>query len=341
MGLPRSRYVKDDEVGVYHCTSRCVRRAFLCGRDPVTNRDFSHRKQWIVDRLQFLSGIFAIQVFSYSVLETHYHSILRTRPDIANTWSDLEVATRWVTLCPKHRKVKGIMIPIEDQIHALLDSPKMIAKLRKRLSSLSWFMGQINGFIARAANHEDNVKGRFWEARFKSTPLLDDAAIVACMTYVDLNLVRAGIAATPEESDFTSIQQRIRDWRKENFPDAAPLSTQQDTLSGPSSSASWLCPISPDPHQGGILQMTPAQYFDLVDRSGRIIRADKRGAIDADLKPILVRIGANPDAWVDTISCFTHRFRVAVGRPSSLRKFAAQVGQRWIVGVAAAHTAFT
>ena len=78
-------------------------------------------------------------------------------------------------------------------------------------------MGRLNEFIARAANKEDSVKGRYWESRFKCVDLLDDAAIAACMVYVDLNPIRAGLAATPEESDFTSIQQRIRAWHRERF----------------------------------------------------------------------------------------------------------------------------
>ena len=82
-------------------------------------------------------------------------------------------------------------------------------------------MGRLNEFIARAANKEDKVKGRFWESRFKCQALLDEAAIAACMVYVDLNPIRAGLAATPEESDFTSIQERIRAWQKETMTTAS------------------------------------------------------------------------------------------------------------------------
>ena len=369
MGLPRSKYVKDGQEGVYHCFSRCVRRAFLYGRDPLTHRDFSHRKVWIVDRLRHLAAIFAIEVCAYAILANHYHLILRLRPDIVATWSDWEVATRWLTLFPRHHNPDGTPAPpTELEILALTHSPERIAQLRLRLCSLSWFMGRLNEFIARAANKEDGVKGRFWESRFKCQALLDDASVAACMVYVDLNPIRAGLAATPEESDFTSIQQRIRSWQKDTRTEASSAFTQtQDSCSadpctntsipenagelfrsnapngsalGHSLSADWLCPISSDSRRRGILQMTPDEYFDLVDQSGRMIRSGKRGAIDSDLMPILLRIGANPDAWLDTISRFGSRFRLAAGLLSNLRNFADQLGRRWVIGVAAARSAF-
>ena len=214
MALPRSKYVQEDQEGVYHCFSRCVRRAFLYGFDSYTGQDFSHRKAWLVDRLRNLAAIFAIEVCAYAIMENHYHSILRTRPDIVATWSDREVATRWLQLCPLQCRSKKKTIPsLEQQISALMASPERISQLRKRLCSLSWFMAKLNEFIARAANKEDQVKGRFWESRFKCQALLDDTAIIACMVYVDLNPIRSGQAATPEESDFTSIQERIRSWQ--------------------------------------------------------------------------------------------------------------------------------
>jgi hypothetical protein len=234
-------------------------------------------------------------------------------------------------------------------------------------------MGRLNEFIARAANKEDRVKGRFWEARFKCQALLDEAAIAACMVYVDLNPIRAALAATPEESDFTSIQERIRAWQKETMTTApVPREATEDIHSGsfggdlrmPESggeiakpipelidtvsysyndaalSDSWLCPIQSDSKRRGILEMTKAEYFDLVDMSGRLTRLDKRGAIDAELTPILLRIGANPDAWLETISRFGSKFRLAAGLLSNLRHFADRLDRRWVQGVAAARAAF-
>ena len=86
--------------------------------------------------------------------------------------------------------------------------------------------------------------------------------------------------------------------------------------------------------------MTAAEYFDLVDKSGRMMRSDKRGVIDADLAPILLRIGANPEAWLDTVTRFGSKFRLAAGLLSNLRSFAHQLGRRWLKGVASARAAF-
>ena len=229
-------------------------------------------------------------------------------------------------------------------------------------------MGRLNEFIARAANKEDKVKGRFWESRFKCQVLLDEAATVSCMVYVDLNPIRAGMAGTPKESDFTSIEERIRAWRKETMtassapseaaaqpmnpaavgkrttvPDNAaaisgPIPDHLSVLAHPSDD--WLCPIQSESGRRGILQMTPAEYFDLVDKSGRMVRPGKRGAIDVDLAPILLRIGANPDAWLETVSCFGSVFRLAAGLVSSLRSFADRLGRRWLQGAATARAAF-
>jgi putative transposase len=375
MGLPRSKYVKEGKEGVYHCFSRCVRRAFLYGFDARTRPDYSHRKVWLVDRLRQLADIFAVEVCAYAVMDNHYHTVLRTRPDIVASWSDKEVATRWLRLFPRHCGLRSAAVPpVEEQIRALVQYPERIVTLRKRLCSLSWFMGRLNEFIARGANKEDGIKGRFWEARFKCQELLDDASIAACMVYVDLNPIRAGLATTPEESNFTSIQERIRAWQKKAMtkasistkaqpsvcydslhrdtlisgnageiskPYAERVSATSDSLNGESLCARWLCPISSEAHRRGILPMTASEYFDLVDKSGRIIQSDKRGAIDADFAPILLRIGANPEAWPETISRFGGKFSLVAGLLSNLRKCADQLGRRWFKGVAAAQTAFT
>lgn len=206
MTLPRKTLISLSDTPFYHCVSRCVRRAYLCGYDRLTTRNYEHRRDWLEYKLLSTAEIFAIKLCSYAVMNNHYHVVLHVRADIANDWSELEVAARW------HRLFSGTLFsrallngqPLSPAQWSVLR--KDIKRWRKRLCSISWFMRIVNESIARQANKEDKCSGRFWEGRFKSQALLDDQALLACMAYVDLNPIRAKIAETPEQSDFTSIK---------------------------------------------------------------------------------------------------------------------------------------
>jgi hypothetical protein len=219
---PRHEIVAAHEVGLYHCIARCVRRAFLCGDDPLTGKNHDHRKQWIRVRLQGLASVFAIEVCGYAVMSNHLHVILRLRPDLGQEWTDEEVALRWRLLYPPRDEATGRQVgPQQHDLDMITSDAARVAELRVRLASLSWFMRCLNEPIARAANHEDNCSGRFWEGRFRSVALLDEAAVLACSVYVDLNPIRAGAAVTPEESEYTSAFDRIRSFQAA-LSDSAP-----------------------------------------------------------------------------------------------------------------------
>ena len=120
--MPRVNRVEifaDDEIQVFHLVNRCVRRTYLCGRDEETGRDYSHRKQWIRDRLEVLAGIFAVDILSFAVMSNHLHVVARTRPDIVKKWSDDEVALRWAKECydsPAFTQVRNRYIAIYQQL---------------------------------------------------------------------------------------------------------------------------------------------------------------------------------------------------------------------------------
>jgi REP element-mobilizing transposase RayT len=239
----RRDLVDDDRIGVYHCIARCVRRAFLCGTDSYTGQDYSHRKAWVLDRLRQLAGLFGVEVCGYAVMSNHLHIVLRNRPDVARQWSDLEVALRWRKLFPQRDELTGE--PREPDCHdlaALTADGERLAILRSRLASLSWFMRCLCEWVARKSNHEEGSFGRFWAGRFKSQPLLDEAALLACSVYVDLNPVRAGIAATPEESQFTSGFDRIRDLAEQLA--ASPSTEQEIGIDACGSPVPWLCELT-------------------------------------------------------------------------------------------------
>ena len=159
---------------------------------------------------------------------------------------------------------------------------------RERLMSLSWFMRCVNEPIAREANHEDEATGRFWEGRFKSQALLDEKALAACMAYVDLNPIRARMADSPEQSDHTSIKQRIEQALKAQQP--YKPEQQPDSL----------FPLAGNPRKDMLdgIPFNLADYLELVDWSGRIIREDKRGYIPDHLPTILQRLDMDARHWL-------------------------------------------
>ena len=220
------------EVGIVHVMQRCVRRAFLAGRDALTGKDYGFRREWIRRRLELLSSVFGVDVLSYAVMSNHLHLVLRTRPDVVVAWSDEEVAFRWLRLFPGQRLEEHLGDPSEVAVEMLLNAPGKVAQLRQRLSDISWFMKCLSEPIARQANKQDECTGRFWEGRFKAQKIVDEAGLLACTMYVDLNPVRAALASTPESSEFTSAFDRIRGSRGVRQSSAAhealPASPEED-----------------------------------------------------------------------------------------------------------------
>ena len=206
----RREIVPSGEVGVYHCTARCVRRAFLCGVDSYSGQDYEHRRDWIRQRLEHLASIFAIDICAYTVMSNHLHLVVRTRPDLVPEWSAEGVAWRWMRLHPPRDPRTGQRTePSPGDINRIASNPERIEQVREQLASLSWFMRCLCESIARRANKEDECTGRFWEGRFHSQRLIDEGAILAGSIYVDLNPIRAGMAETPEEATYTSAFDRI------------------------------------------------------------------------------------------------------------------------------------
>lgn len=192
-------------------TSRCVRRAYLCGQDPTTGFNFDHRRQWLENQILKLSNIFAVELLGYAVMSNHYHLILTTNPILSMNWTDEDVADRWLQIFPGSGGDKIADLAREERKEKILRDPNRIKELRDRLSSLSWFMRRLNEPLARIANQEDECTGRFWEGRFKSQQILDETALLACLVYVDLNPIRAGIADRIEDATHTSIHSRLSD----------------------------------------------------------------------------------------------------------------------------------
>ncbi|WP_168566836.1 hypothetical protein [Crateriforma spongiae] len=206
----RSEQFDPGEVCIVHVVQRCVRRAFLAGVDRDSGKDYSFRKEWIRRRMEALASVFAVDVLSYAVMSNHMHQILRNRPDVCCQWTDQEVAIRWLRVFPGRRLEEHLAEPTENDVQALVRDKERLAEIRRRLADISWFMRALAEPIARMANKQDDCTGRFWEGRFKCQRIVDEAGLLACSMYVDLNPVRAAMAEFPEQTPHTSVYDRAK-----------------------------------------------------------------------------------------------------------------------------------
>jgi hypothetical protein len=219
--LLRGEQFTSDEIAIVHAVQRCVRRAFLAGLDRVTGKDYGFRREWIRRRMEALASAFAVDVLSYAVLSNHMHLILRNRPDVVAAWSDREAAIRWLKVFPGRRIEEHLGEPTESDVEMLVRDKERLAEVRRRLSDISWFMRALSEPIARMANHQDECTGRFWEGRFKVQRITDEAGLLACAMYVDLNPVRAAMAESPDQSQHTSAYDRIKGEKGQQIDSAA------------------------------------------------------------------------------------------------------------------------
>jgi hypothetical protein len=312
----RAEVVVADEIGVYHCVQRVVRRAFLCGVDCLSGKSYDHRRTWIRDRLESLAGLFGVEIAAFAVMSNHLHVILRNRPDVVVLWSDEEVARRWLTLFPGRvatkpdtatetvfpgptaEQARSILSdtpamppgrepvdPLERAVAMLSADPALMATIRGRLSSLSWFMRALAEPIARRANREDHCSGRFFEGRFKSQRLLDEAALLACSVYVDLNPIRARLADRPEASEQTSAQERI-------------MALIQDIRTGPATAAVVADPVAEAPANPVATALVKQGVPVLAGESHAVLTAP--AAIE-NTRPRTTEVPSCRDGWLSPI----------------------------------------
>jgi REP element-mobilizing transposase RayT len=339
--MPKPRYaqVSLEATPYYHCMSRCVRRAYLCGTDISTGESFEHRRQWIEDKLFALSDIFAIDICAYAIMSNHYHLVLHINRQQAQNWSDDQVINTW------HRLFSGNLFSQRycsgealnpSELNALKET---ITLWRTRLIDISWFMRVLNESIARQANAEETCTGRFWEGRFKSQALLDEAAILACMAYVDLNPIRADIAQTPETCDYTSIKQRIhqtlhpesqRESQPENHTENQYKNKKLYAFTGHYNKN------NPDG-----LPFTFNDYIELIEESGRTLRNDKRGHIHQNTPPILQRLNMNSKNWMYLTQHFESKLKGMVGSVYKLRQACEKLGYKRMPGFKSCAQFFT
>ena len=272
MATPRSQLVDESVTPWYHCISRCVRRARLCGEG------LEHRKDWIVHRLRELTEIFAVDCGAFAVMDNHLHLLLRLDSRRANEWSDEEVARRWLTLFPL-RDLHGRAFALTaDRVRKFAADAAWIARVRARLANLGWFMRCLKEPLARMANREDGCTGAFWEGRFRSVAILDDEALLAVAAYIDLNPFAAGAAPTPEAAEHTSLRERL-DHARAIGAEASLHGDPTARTDDPRHDEVWLSPTNDRGDRKGRAGLaagyTLASHLSLVDAAARLDRDGK------------------------------------------------------------------
>lgn len=319
MTTARRQLIDAESTPFYHTINRCVRRAFLCGKDALTERSYEHRRDWIADKIKHLSSVFCIDICAYAVMSNHYHLVLKIDLAAQKSLSPFEVIARWSQLFSGNpvaaKFLKGDSL--SEGEHMLLDS--LIGEWQERLGSISWFMRCLNEEIARKANREDGCKGVFWEGRFKSQALLDEQALLACMMYVDLNPIRAGITDSLQGSDYTSIQERIEELANRQSARAALKPLLQ--FDGATIEA----------EQRGI-PFHFADYLELIDWTGRAVRENKRGYIAVTRPKLLAELGISDDVWITSAKEFRRQYSGISGRWDAMCAMKAKCGGKWCRG---------
>ena len=334
MTVARAQIVDPELTPWYHCISRCVRRAFLCGPG------FEHRKDWIERRLEKLADTFAVAVAGYAVMDNHLHVLVRLEPERVGDWSDREVVVRWGRLFPPRGADRKPLQLTKAWIAEKLANAEWVARARGRLADLGWFMKCLKEPLARLANREDDCRGAFWESRYKSIALLDEPSLVATCAYIDLNPVAAGVARLPEESTHTSLKTRVEHCRERGRLDelrqahaggAAAIDACRGLEEG-----LWLCPIDDRRERAacraGLLPgFSLASYLQLIDWTSRLVRQGK-ASVGREVRSLLDRLGTSADRWESTLQrLFSRRRTTGVAFAFSrepLRAAAARRGQR-------------
>ncbi|MFT5541310.1 MAG: putative transposase [Glaciecola sp.] len=327
MPIARSKQIILTETSYYHCISRCVRRAFLCGKDKLTGKNYEYRRAWFENRLNELSAAFAINVCAYAIMHNHNHLVLYVDSKLANSWSDLEVIQRWHSV--HSNKLLSQIFQNTTKHHVLNNEQKSTVKrlariYRDRLSSISFFMKALNQNIAIRANKEDKCTGKFWESRFKSQALLDERAVLSCMIYVDLNPIRAGIATSLQNSNYTSIKKRLACIKTGHQPsNLMPLKV----AFSPSSEC---------------INIELKSYLKLIRQTADQLQKQEQSThLKKVVKLVLLdKIGIDEKAWLTLSMKFEDTFSYVVGPVANMDEYRKKLNQKKLKGMSVAARIF-
>ncbi len=231
---------------------------------------------------------------------------------LPNSWSDQEVAERWLNVYPGKLNEPQFKAQRALKLQAIIADKNLLMEYRQRIGSLSWLMRRINEPIAKRSNAEDICKGHFWESRFSSQALLDETAALTCMAYVDLNPIRAGLSNQLEKSEFTSIKKRLE---KIN-PKQLQLTIK--SIAGEVKNRTLILKLQ--------------DYINLVEWTGKTICHPGKHKIPNQLSSVFDRLNLNQENWISQVKDYGNSYYRAVGCLEKLKLKAKQLEQQWLKG---------
>lgn len=318
MTKPRHILMPAGSMGTFHVVSRCVCREFLLERDGRRERLAQGLARWLPH--------VGLDLHAYAIMSNHVHLVLRLRPDRVAGWDDETVTRHALAVMPARTGLDRSAVPVSPEVVArYANHADWVAQQRERLSTPSWLMRLMKQEIALQANRREGCSGHFWESRYHSTALLDLPAVIACMIYVDLNPLRAGLVTVPEQAEWCSARHRAA--RVAGLmSDAAAADAALGALLAPLGDSAPVCPLT------GVMQtcdLDDRAYLSALDASGRRIAADKRGVIPDHVVGILERLGFTTEAWLGAMSRGGAMLGTALGAPALRHTFAARAGMSW------------
>ena len=189
--MPRiRRMVINDETTVYHIMSRTALDGFPLG---------DVEKDFMLDLIRRYSTLYLLEILGFCLMGNHFHILVKMFPEHKFTDEDIQ---------KRYEKFYG-----DDVMFAA----GWIPSLREKLSSLSEFVREIKVGFARFYNKRHNRRGYFWGDRFKSVIVENGETLINCLTYIDLNPLRAGLVERPEEYRWNSLGYHLQTNNQDNF----------------------------------------------------------------------------------------------------------------------------
>ena len=280
MRRPRSEPIPVGSAGIWHITSRCVRRARLLEAPGA--------RVWLSESLASWLDVLAVDLLGYALMGNHIHLVLRTRPDVARAWTVAEVRRRWAA-----------RLAITDgrpaAVGAVPTSGPWLAgdtgAARAELCHPGPLLKAVKEGFARRLNRQTGATGHVWEGRYHDVALIDAGGVLAALVYVDLNPFRAGLADAPGVSRFCSARHRRS---LEASAEDAALGRCLKPLDGHPL-------LDADGHEQGSWAWTSAQVADLTEATALAIR-EPGVSLPRWAEDLLPRLGIRRSAWAERMA---------------------------------------